>query len=315
MQRVMATPAARRMAQERRIDLNRVTGTGDGGFIQLSDVLSAKTKTATPLAMAYAAYYGLDISAIKSDRAITKADVLDYRDRTGTIISVSGMRSVIARRMKESLDTAPQYTTHYSVCVYELKKFLAACTEKSLKQGEAKPTYSDLLIKAVALALKDNMLLNSSFSETQIIVHKDINVGLAVALENGLIVPNIKNADRKTLLEISAERKLLVDKARAGKLMPEEYAGGTFTISNMGGYPVEYFTPIINLPESAILGIGTMIDKVVPVDGVVCIRPMMGLSLTSDHRHIDGAVSGAFINRIKEIIENPASMVTEEQHG
>jgi pyruvate dehydrogenase E2 component (dihydrolipoamide acetyltransferase) len=214
--------------------------------------------------------------------------------------------------MKESLDTAPQYTAHSSVCVYELKKFLAAYAEESLAHKWVKPTYSDLLIKAAAMALKGNLMMNSSFNETHIMIHDDINIGLAVALEDGLIVPNIKSADKKTLFEITAERKRLVDKARAGKLLPEEYSGGTFTISNMGGYPVEYFTPIINLPESAILGVGTIVDKVVPVDGNIGIRPMMGISLTSDHRHIDGAVSGAFIKRLKEIIENPAIMETED---
>jgi pyruvate dehydrogenase E2 component (dihydrolipoamide acetyltransferase) len=162
------------------------------------------------------------------------------------------------------------------------------------------------------MALRENILINSTFGESQIIIHKDINIGLAVALEDGLIVPNIKNADKKKLSEITEERKMLVDKARSGKLLPEDYTGGTFTISNMGGYPVEYFTPIINLPESAILGVGTVIDKVVPVDGSIGIRPMMGLSLTSDHRHIDGAVNGAFLKRLKEIIENPSCMETEK---
>lgn len=311
MQKVMATPAARREADERRINLEKIAGTGEGGFIQLSDVLRAK-KTATPLAKAYAAYYGTDIESIQKEGRITKADVLGFREAGDKVIPLSGMRKVIARRMKESLDTAPQYTTHASVCVYELKKFLEAYTEKSLYRGGDKPTYSDLLIKAVAMALRDNIIINSSFSETQIIIHGDINIGLAVALEEGLIVPNIKKADKKKLSEITEERKRLVDKARAGKLLPEEYSGGTFTISNMGGFPVEYFTPIINLPESAILGVGTITEKVVPVAGSICIRPMMGLSLTSDHRHIDGAASGAFLKGLIEIIESPSCMETED---
>ena len=312
MQKVMATPAARRAAKERRVDLGKITGTGESGYIQLSDVLQVRDKGATPLAKAYAAYYGVDIGEIESAGRVTKADILRLKDGDRTLIAVSGMRDVIARRMKESLDTAPQYTSHASVCAYALKLYLASYTEKCVARGEAKPTYSDLLIKAAAMALRGNIRLNSTFGKTQITVHKDINIGLAVALEDGLIVPNIKNPDKKTLYEITAERNRLVNKARAGKLLPEEYTGGTFTISNMGGYPVEYFTPIINLPESAILGVGTIVEKVVPVDGNIGIRPMMGISLTSDHRHIDGAVSGAFIKQLKEIIENPASMETEE---
>jgi len=312
MQRVMATPAARRAAQERSVDLISITGTGEGGYIQLSDVPYGAVKKATPLAKAYAAYYRLNVSDIGESGLVTKADVLRFMEGAETSKPTSGMRRVIAQRMKESMDTAPQYTTHAPVCVYELKKLLGEQTKLSIERGDVKPTYSDLLIKSVALALRDNMLLNSSFAGDQVVIHRDINIGLAVALEDGLIVPNIKNADKKTLAEITAERKRLVDKARAGKLLPEEYAGGTFTISNMGGFPVEYFTPIINLPESAILGVGAIMDKVVPVDGNIGIRPMMGLSLTSDHRHIDGATSGLFIKRLKEIIENPESIISEE---
>ena len=312
MQRVKATPAARRAALERGLDITSITGSGEGGYIQLSDVPKVKIQSATPLAKAYAAYFKLNLADIDESGLIKKADVLRFMEGSETTMALSGMRRVIARRMKDSMDTAPQYTTHAPVCAYELKTLLEKLTKQSIEQGEAKPTYSDLLIKAAAMALREHMLLNSSFDGTQIIIHRNINIGLAVALEDGLIVPNIKNADKKTLREITAERKRLVDTARAGKLLPEEYAGGTFTISNMGSFPVEYFTPIINLPESAILGVGAVMDKVVPVDGNIGIRPMMGLSLTSDHRHIDGATSGMFIRRLKEIIENAGSMIAEE---
>ena len=315
MNRVMATPAARRAAQERGVELVGIMGTGESGYIQLSDVPYGMVRKATPLAKAYVAYYKLDISDIDKSGLIRKSDVLHFMEEAETSKPLSGMRRVIAQRMEESMDTAPQYTTHASVCAHELKKLLDKQTKRSQERGEVKPTYSDLLIRAAALALRDNMLLNSSFTDNQITIHRDINIGLAVALEDGLIVPNIKNADKKTLAEITAERKRLVDRARAGKLLPEEYTGGTFTISNMGGFPVEYFTPIINLPESAILGVGAIMDKVVPVDGNIGIRPMMGLSLTSDHRHIDGAVSGKYIKRLKEIIENPESIISEESHG
>ena len=310
MSSIMATPAAKKAAAERRIDLAKVKGTGIGEYIQLSDVLLFKGVKATPLAKAAAAYYGVDIERLGPDgNVIKKADVMRYRqNRQNHIIPISGIRGVIARRMKESLATAPQYTNHSSLCVYELKKFMKKYIEKNLEQNGIKPTLSDILIKAAAIALRDNMIMNSSFHETYIEIHEDINIGLAVALDDGLIVPNIKNTDQKTLSEITRERKSLVDKARAGKLQPKEYSGGTFTISNMGRYPVEHFTPIINLPESAILGVGTIVEKVVPVDGNIGIRPMMGISLTSDHRHIDGAVSGAFMKRLTEIIENPTFM-------
>ena len=310
MSKITATPAARKAASERRIDLSKVVPTGITGYVQLSDVLGFKGVRATPLAKSVAVYYDVDINKVGADgELIRKADVLKFKqDKQDNIIPVVGMRKVIANRMQESLQTAPQYTSHGSVIAYELKKFLAGYTERNIEQHGIKPTFSDLLIKAAAMALHDNMILNSSWKDTYIEIHEDINIGLAVALEDGLIVPNIKNADKKTLPEITADRKRLVDKARAGKLLPEEYSGGTFTISNMGAFPVDNFTPIINLPESAILGIGTIADKVVPVDGNIGIRPMMGMSLTSDHRHIDGVISGKFMKRFKEIIENPTCM-------
>jgi pyruvate dehydrogenase E2 component (dihydrolipoamide acetyltransferase) len=314
MSKIMATPAARKAAGDRRVDLAKIHGTGVTGYVQLSDVLAFKGVSATPLAQAVAQYYNVDISRIDSSDTISKEDVLAYKKAMQeNVIPLSGMRSVIARRMSESLTNAPQYTNHGSIDASELKKFLAVYTERNIAQNGIKPTYSDLLIKATAMALRDNMMMNSSFLETHIKIHEQINVGLAVALEDGLIVPNIKNADRLTLSEITAERKRLVDKAREGKLAPEEYSGGTFTISNMGAFPVDNFTPIINLPEAAILGVGTIADRVVPVDGNIGIRPMMGMSVTSDHRHIDGATSGKFMKRLKEIIENPTCM--EESNG
>ena len=314
MSKIMATPAARAAAGDKRIELTKVHGTGVTGYIQLSDVMGYRGVSATPLAQAVAEYYAVDLSKVDADATIHKADVLEYKQgMRDNVIPVTGMRAVIARRMSESLTIAPQYTNFGSIGANELKKFLAVYTEANLASNGIKPTYSDLLIKAAAMALRDNMMMNSSFMETHIKIHEQINVGLAVALEDGLIVPNIKNADRLSLSEITAERKRLVDKARAGRLAPEEYSGGTFTISNMGGFPVDGFTPIINLPEAAILGVGTIADKVVPVDGNIGIMPMMSVSVTSDHRHIDGATSGMFMKRLKEILEHPTSM--EDSNG
>lgn len=317
MIKTMATPAARQAAVRRNLDLSRIKGTGAGGYIQLSDVTGYKGIRCTPLAKAMVDYYGIDLEKIPYRQdMIKKEDVLAFKaSREGRIIPLNGMRKVIAKRMQESMQTAPQYTNHGEVCVWELKKFLKTFTENSLSETGIKPTLSDLLIKAAALALRENMMMNSSFCETYIEIHEQINIGLAVALDDGLIVPNIKNADKKSLLEITAERKALVDKARGGKLLPEEYSGGTFTISNMGRFPVQEFTPIINLPEAAILGVGTIVDKVVPVDGNIGIRPMMAISVTSDHRHIDGATCGKFIKKFKEILEDSAYLDEWRKHN
>ncbi len=311
MSKIMATPAAKRVAAEKKIPLEKVKPTGVTGYVQLSDILSFKGLKSTYLARAVADFYDVDIENVQSTKGkITKEDVLAYaQGNKSTIIPLTAMRKTIATRMKESLSTAPQYTNHGEVCAYALKNFLKEFAPVCIEKTGVKPTFSDLLIKAVALALRKNMMMNSSFMDTHIEIHGHINVGLAVALEGGLIVPNIKNPDRLTLEEIAVARQEIVEKARGGKLLPEEYTGGTFTISNMGGYPVEYFTPIINLPESAILGVGTITQKVVPIDGNIGIRPMLGLSLTSDHRHIDGAVSGQFMQDLKEIIENPQELM------
>ncbi len=310
MTRVMATPAAKKAAGSKKLDIARITGTGTGGYVRLSDILQFKGVRATPLAKAAARFYGIELEKIHpKENIIRKSDVFSYKaGRQGKIIPLNGMRKVIAKRMQESLKTAPQYTNHGEVCVLELKKYLKTFAEKNMAETGIKPTFSDLLVKAAAMALRENIMMNSSFCETHIEIHEDINIGLAVALDDGLIVPNIKNADQKTLSEITTQRKMLVDKARAGKLLPEEYSGGTFTISNMGPFPVQEFTPIINLPEAAILGVGTIVDKVVPVDGNIGIRPMMAISVTSDHRHIDGATCGKFMKKLKEIIENPECM-------
>lgn len=308
--KVMATPAAKRVAGERKLDLSEIAPTGAEGYVQLSDVLNVKGVKSTPLAKAVAEYFGIDLKKVAaSGRKIKKNDVLLYQEnKKSNIIPLSGMRAVIARRMQESMQTVPQYTNHGEFCVYELKNFLKTYAERNVVQNGIKATFTDLLVKAVAMALKDNKMMNSSFMDTHIEIHEDINVGLAVALDEGLIVPNIKNADQKTLPQITAERKALVEKARTGKLLPEEYSGGTFTISNLGQYPVQEFTPIINIPEAAIMGVGTIVDKVMPIDGNIGIRPMMAISITSDHRLIDGATCGKFMERLQEIILNPTCM-------
>jgi pyruvate dehydrogenase E2 component (dihydrolipoamide acetyltransferase) len=180
---------------------------------------------------------------------------------------------------------------------------------EQLKAKEIKVSYTDLLVKFVSKALTEFPLLNCSVEDNKIIYKHYVNMGVAVALDNGLVVPNIQDADKKSLTEISAEVKELAKLAREGKLPPEKLRGGTFTITNLGMYGIESFTPIINQPEVAILGVNTMEDKVVVVGGEMVIRPIMNLSLTADHRVVDGSVAAQFLQRVKSLMENPALML------
>ena len=217
---------------------------------------------------------------------------------------MNGMRKAIAKNMLNSHMTSPTVTANLSVDMSAMKAY-----REQLKAKEIKVSYTDLLVKFVAKALTEFPLLNCSVEDNKIVYKHYVNMGVAVALDNGLLVPNIADADRKSLTEISAEVKELAKLAREGKLPPEKLRGGTFTITNLGMYGIESFTPIINQPEVAILGVNTMEDKVVVRNGEMVIRPMMNLSLTADHRVVDGSVAAQFLQRVKSLLENPALML------
>ena len=217
---------------------------------------------------------------------------------------MNGMRKAIARNMLNSVQTSPTVTMNLSVDMSAMKAY-----REQLKSQEIKVSYTDLLVKFVAKALTEFPLLNCSVEDNKIVYKHYVNMGVAVALDNGLLVPNIADADKKSLTEISAEVKELAKLAREGKLPPEKLRGGTFTITNLGMYGIESFTPIINQPEVAILGVNTMEDKVVVRNGEMVIRPMMNLSLTADHRVVDGSVAAQFLQRVKSLLENPALML------
>ena len=214
---------------------------------------------------------------------------------------MSGMRKAIAKNMQNSHMTSPTVTFNLGIDMTEMKRY-----REQLKAKEIKVSYTDLLVKFVAKALTEFPLLNCSVQDNKIIYKHYVNMGVAVALDNGLVVPNIVDADKKSLTEISAEVKEMARLAREGKLPPEKLSGGTFTITNLGMYGIESFSPIINQPEVAILGVNTMEDKVVVRNGEICIRPIMNLSLTADHRVVDGSVAAQFLQRVKSLMENPA---------
>lgn len=315
--RVAMTPAARTEAAKRQVDLTAIIPTGVGGYIQFGDVIRASEQQKKPhtrvtaLAREIAKQNHLSLREISAsaDGRVTKTDVLAMlHGRTNAReIPHSQMRRVIASRMAESMRDVPQYTIFAECDADMLIENMRKYKETLALAGEGKPTLTDLLVYQTARAIRKNSLLNSTFLEDRVIVHPQINIGIAVALEEGLIVPNIKRADEKSLLQITRERTTFVQKARANRLLPDEYAGGTFTITNLGQFPVMFSTPIINQPESAILGFGSLTQKPVVRDGCVAIGWTMGISLTCDHRHIDGVTAARFISDIQMLLNQTIS--------
>ena len=217
---------------------------------------------------------------------------------------MSAMRKVIAERMSQSLHTMAQANHRMKVDMTEVIRF-----REKLKADNVKVSFTDIFVKCVAKALTEFPIVNASLTDKGILMKEYVNMGLAVAVPNGLIVPVIKDADLLSLPEIAAASTALIDKTKKGTLTPDDYSGGTFTISNLGMFDVDEFTAIVNPPESAILAIGK-IDRVPVVEGdQVVIRPILVLSLSYDHRTIDGAPAAQFLQRIKQILQNPYLLI------
>jgi len=318
--RVAATPLARRLALEKGVDLKTVTPTGSSGAVKARDIAVLKAINATPLARKMAQDLMLDLATIDGTgfgQKIKEADVLAAGSAAAAESSapqvatessrkpMSAMRKTIAKRMLQSHLCAPPVTQLAKADVTELlevrKKLNAAL--------DVKISLNDILLKVTAIALKAYPAINVSLDGDHIIHHPVVNLGMAVALEDGLIVPVIRNADQLSLPEISTVAGDLAEKARNGKLMPDDFSGGTFTVSNMGQYGIYSFTPIINQPESAILGVCAIEDQLTLKGADVVVRKIMGLSLTFDHRVIDGAQSAIFQSKIKDLLENPYTLV------
>ncbi len=323
--RVIASPAAKKLAKEKGIDIALVTGTGPNGRITEDDVKNytpapaapvveeAPKVKASPLAAAVAADLGLDLEKIGAKDRVLAEDILHYLESTREkaeeapkeeLVPMNGMRKAIAKNMLNSHMTSPTVTANLSVDMSAMKEY-----RDQLKAKDIKVSYTDLLVKFIAKALTEYPLLNCSVEDNKIRYKHYVNMGVAVALDNGLVVPNVADADKKSLTEISAEVKELAKLAREGGLPMEKLRGGTFTITNLGMYGIESFTPIINQPEVAILGVTTMEDRAVVRNGEIVIRPMMTLSLTFDHRVVDGSVAAEFLQRVKNLLENPALML------
>lgn len=322
---ILASPAAKKLAKEQHVDLALLTGTGPKGRITLEDVQTyladpkaaepaAQVKT-SPLAAKLAAELDVDVSKIDVPGRVMKADVLAAAgvgadasalpvcDNDEAPIKVNPLRRSIAANMVNSWHTSPRVTFTYAVDVTSMQELRTKLKDVLQEQG-IKLTYNHILMKVVAQALTEFPDINASFSDNMLTRHKHVNMGLAVAKGDGLIVPNVKCAERKSLAEIAKEMEALIERTRSGKITMEDMTGGTFTISNLGSYGVRNFSPIINQPELAILGVCDIVDTPVVRNGEIVIRPMMNLCLTADHRVVDGVMACVFMKRIVELLEN-----------
>ena len=266
------SPAVRQLAKEQGVDLSQVKGTGAGGRVTKKDVQDHLARIGAPV----------------------KATTPGAEQSMGEeIVPVTQMRRTIAERMVKSRQTSAHVTTFFEADFSDIAKF---------RQGH-NLTYLPFMIRAVTRAIREMPIVNSAWSEQGIIIKKDIHIGIATALEEGLLVPVVRHADRKGLKQLAEEIADLAERARTKKLAPEEVQGGTFTITNHGGFGSLFSTPIIHQPQIAILGVGAVQKRAVVVNEAIAIRPMGYLSLSFDHRVIDGATADQFMARVKAYLE------------
>lgn len=276
--RLKVSPLAKRLAHDRGIDLETVKGTGTAGRIVKRDIESYAGTSATR-------------------RVVSSGE---FRDEPLTM-----MRESIAKRLSRSNVEAP----HFFLTV-EVNMGNAIAFRESLNSydGENRISFNDIIVKACAVALQKHPEVNATFMQDKIRMFGDVHIGVAVAIDDGLITPVVRDVEKKGLRDISLESKDLAARARARKLKPEDYSGSTFTVSNLGMFGVDEFTAIINPPEAAILAVGSIVEKPVVEDGQIKIGKRMRMTLSSDHRVVDGALAAMFMQTVKKILENPASL-------
>ncbi len=312
------TPRALMTAQQRGIDINSVTPSVTGEIVVEKDVLNWEGEKSgakiTPVAKRIAEQNDVDLDGVSGTGAkgkITKADVLGTFNRSENcdegrtrLIPLTSMRRIIAKRMVESLSVQAQ-TTHTITVNMEN----AAKLREQFKATGKSVSFNDIVLMAVSRGLTEHPMMNASFTDEGIVLHNYVNIGIAVALDGGLIVPNIKDAHKMRLLEIGENAKTLATKARENKLSSQDYSGGTFTVSNLGMYGLDKFVAIINPPESGILALGAIKKQCIVENDEPTIARMMEMTLTYDHRIIDGAPAAEFLCRVKECIENSSLML------
>ncbi len=290
-EKIKISPRARKKAKELGIDWKseKIKGSGPGGRIVESDILSYSKKV--------------------PEKAEVTGEAAPGKLRISSKTELTGMRKVIAGRMSLSKSTIPHIVLNAKADVTDFIKFREQLKEMSLKKYDIKITFTDLILKAAAMALKENIGVNSTLQKNEYIIYEDINVGMAIAVEEGLIVPTIFSCDKLKIVEIAKKRVDLIEKAKNNKLSLNEIEGGTFTVTNLGMFGVRNFSAIINPPQAAILAVGEIYQEPAAVEEKVQIRSFMDISVSCDHRIVDGAKGARFLQDFVELIENPAMLV------
>ncbi len=296
--RLKASPLARKMASSHGVDLGAIAGSGPEGRIVRRDVEAAVTRAPAPVAAPSAAPTPAP-AAVPAVSAAYEA------------IKLSQMRKTIARRLAESKFTAPHFYLSVDVAMEQMSTFRTQLNELATAQGRGKVSFNDLISKACALALRQHPYVNASYMEKEgeIRLHKGAHIAIAVAVDDGLVTPVIRNVDQKGLSQIAEETRALAERARDRKLQPDEFEGSTFTTSNLGMFGIEEFTAIINPPNACILAIGAIRDVPVVKNGDVVPGKRMKLTLSCDHRVVDGATGSQFLNSVKQYLEEPMSLM------
>jgi pyruvate dehydrogenase E2 component (dihydrolipoamide acetyltransferase) len=285
-----ASPLAKRIAKDEGVSLSQISGSGPHGRVIKEDVLS-----------------------FLSGGGAVKSGVVRRISEEFRAVKNSNIRKVIARRLLESKQNVPHFYLSCELNINKLQELRLALNEAAALDESGNPAYkvsvNDLIIKATAMALKKVPEANSSWSDDAIMIYNNVDISMAVAIDGGLITPIIKNADQKTIQAISIESKQLAKKARDGKLQPEEFQGGSFSISNLGMFGIDNFSAIVNPPQSCILAVARAVEKPIVENGQIKIASMMNVTLSSDHRSVDGAVGAEFLKALRRYIEHPILML------
>lgn len=290
--RIKASPLARKLAEDNGISISLIEGSGENGRIikkDIEDFLASGASAHSPNVFT------------PEQRPVSQQPAISYGDRP-----VTQMRKVIAKRLAESKFSAPHF---YLTCEVDMGTSFEARKKMNEMAAPDKVSFNDMIVKACALALKKHPFVNSSWLGDKITVHSDVNIGVAVAVEDGLLVPVIRNTDQKSLLMINEEVKVLAELAKNRKLAPEQMQGNTFTISNLGMFGIEEFTAIINPPDACILAVGSILDKPVVKNGAVVPGKIMKLTLSCDHRVVDGATGAKFLQTVTQYLEEPVRLL------
>jgi pyruvate dehydrogenase E2 component (dihydrolipoamide acetyltransferase) len=298
--RVKASPLAKRIAREAGVDLKVVTGSGPGGRVVKRDLEGAAARAAEPAPAQYAMVPSQPRTTHHAPEVVRGG--APYED-----IPLTQIRKTIAKRLATSLGPVPHFFLTTEVDMDRAAEARAALNQQL--GGDGKLSFNDIILKATALALTKHRACNAWFQDDHIRYWNEVHIGMAVAVEDGLITPVIRNADVKPLLVIGREARELADRARSRRLQPAEYTGATFSVSNLGMFDIDQFTAVINPPEAGIIAVGSIVEKPVVADGAVAPRRRMRVTMSCDHRVIDGATGAAFLKTLKQMLENPLAML------